>query len=357
MATSVPVNPYRSQLGGDTFPAAQTDPCICLGGPTARFRLPAAIAGIAGIAWLLALPCAAHAEEAETAPAGEGTVERLQESISERVLETADRIDTLLGADIIEEESQRSTLRLRLDTDYDETDDTTTVGVRINARVHLPKTEGKLSLLLSGDGDEDDGPPSEDDDEETAGLRGDAESSLALRFEPQRSRATALSFDLGLRRRESRYRAYGRARARRNFNLGERWAGTASNKLYYFSRVGFEDELKIDLERIVGEKWLFRSETIVDWFERDSGVFPEQHFSLYRRLGQDGIVAFDWRNFFSTRPESQLDESQVRVRYRRSVKWRWFFLEVRPVLAFPEDQDYDATWRLKLRLEALFGAV
>lgn len=306
------------------------------------------------LVFLLAFPGQAAAGEADT---GEpGRIERFHRRISADVVRLADRIDAFLGDDRIGEESRRSYIRLRTDADHDGADGSTTVGANVNARVHLPGARRLLSLVFAGDGDEDEGPAARDDDDEVAGLRGDAEGSVAVRYHPRHRPAGAFSLDFGARRKEGGYRVFTRVRARRAFGGTAGWAGRLSNKLYYFDGPGFENQLRLDFERPLGRHWLFRAQSEIEWFENEDGVFPEQHFILVHQPGPGRVMAWEWRNFFSTRPVTRLDESQFRVRYRQNLDWNWLFLEARPILAFPHDSDYEATWRFRLRLEAYFGA-
>lgn len=121
--------------------------------------------------------------------------------------------------------------------------------------------------------------------------------------------------------------------------------------------MGFGNELKLDLDRHISDAWFFRSQSLVNRHEDEHGTLPEQHISLVHRSSSDRYVTLDWRNVFSTRPGYQVDETQLRLRYRRSIRWKWLFLEIRPTLAFPEEPDYETSRRLKLRMKALFGVV
>jgi len=53
--------------------------------------------------------------------------------------------------------------------------------------------------------------------------------------------------------------------------------------------------------------------------------------------------------------KSVVSETLLRLRYRRRTRWDWAYVERRPEVAFPRYNNYDATWRVMLRLEGIFG--
>ncbi|MEM8769695.1 MAG: hypothetical protein AAGE43_19855, partial [Pseudomonadota bacterium] len=46
---------------------------------------------------------------------------------------------------------------------------------------------------------------------------------------------------------------------------------------------------------------------------------------------------------------------QLQMRYRQRLFRPWFYVEVWPIVAWPEERDYDTTLAARIRLEVNFG--
>jgi hypothetical protein len=140
-----------------------------------------------------------------------GKVEQINEKWSKRVLQLTNSIDGFFGNDRIEEDSQKTRVKVRLDFDKEESNSLDT-RIRISARLSLPNLENKWAVVINGD----------DDDSDDSDLEEEEDRSLALRFDAKSSLNRNLEFDLGLKRPDGSYEAFERARYRRTDPVG-RW--------------------------------------------------------------------------------------------------------------------------------------
>ena len=115
----------------------------------------------------------------------------------------------------------------------------------------------------------------------------------------------------------------------------------------------------------------FRSRTRAQWFDEEgSDIFPEQRFTLYQKLSEKSVLAYEALAGVVPSSDSVFDppellvpasdkynQAQLRLRYRRNVKWPWFFVEVWPIVAWPEERDYDTVLAARLRFEVVLGKV
>ena len=93
------------------------------------------------------------------------------------------------------------------------------------------------------------------------------------------------------------------------------------------------------------------------------------HSTLFQRmkspkhaLAYESSTVFQSKPFAGNREEpgnvsssNVVSETLLRLRYRRKTPWDWAYVELRPKVVFPRYNNYDATWRVMIRLEGIFG--
>ncbi len=300
----------------------------------------------------------AYAQQAEKAPSA---IERLHGGLSERVLKTADGLDKFFGDDSDTTwQENASRIRLRLNVDQIQ-DHGTDVGGQIKIHLVLPGSKGRFRLVANDD----------DNSDQQGATDSRDDSSVALRFIGFEGAQYRVSFDLGLRIKDSDLDPYVRANAYRGYGLGGYWAGRTDGRVYYYDKTGGRVDVRQYFERRISDTMFFRSRTRAQWFEEEgSDVFPEQRFTLYQKLSSKSILAYEALAGVQPASNSVFDpdellvtsddkynQAQLRLRYRRNVKWPWFFVEVWPIVAWPEERDYDTVFAARLRFEVVLGKV
>jgi hypothetical protein len=312
----------------------------------------------------LSVPSAAVAQQGEEPEQQEqtegggivGSLDRVQASLSETVLKTADNIDGFFATERYQSWLEnKSNVRVRLNVDPVENAGTQ-IGAELKIHLVLPGTSGRLRFVANDD----------DDGDESAGRGEDFsdETSLALRYLGVQTDKWSLSVDLGVRIKDSDLGFYPRLNVVRTYTMGEKWAGRSEGRFYYYTDTGGRVDLRQYFERKISKSLFFRSRTRAQWFDEEgSDIFPEQRFTLFQSLSYKSALAyealartipesdsvFDPEDLL-VEPQDKYNQFQVRLRYRRNV-WRpWFYFEVWPIVA-------DTTLAARLRLEVTFGHV
>ncbi len=256
-------------------------------------------------------------------------------------------------------EEDRNRLRLRLDTDYIEHHGWE-FSPRVKVNFNLPGLSERVRLVVNdaGSDEEDQGVELEDD-----------ENDIALRWVARKGKKTGISIDGGVSVRGGKVDPFVRLNTSYKYRISERWRGQATNRLYYLARNGWRDDLRIYFNRPIGERFLFRSRSRLEYFEdKDANPQLEQKFSLFQNINDKSAIAYEaiWRQ--ETAEDSLFDDEEIlvapkdkyqqvklRIRYRRNL-WRpWMFVEFWPVVGWVEERDWDTVLGARVRLEINFG--
>ncbi len=296
-----------------------------------------------------------------TPETGDTRVDRWHAKASGWFQGTAGRVDRFFVDDeYATHEDNQSRLRLRLNTDYVENGGWD-VGGNIKLHLVLPGLDNRMRLVIN-DADDNDTTTSQ------TAASGD-DSDIALRWLGIRTDRVGLSFDLGVRIKDSNLAGFGRINAAVRYPLGGKWTGATSNRIYAYSDTGFRNDFRQYFDRQISDKLLFRSRTRIQYFEEnDYNPTSEQKFTLFYTLNDRHALAYEALFERYAAEDSLFDDDeitvplrdnykgyQLRVRYRTNVWRKWLFLEFWPIASWPEERDYDLTLGARLRVEINFG--
>ncbi|UCH75070.1 MAG: hypothetical protein JSU82_04265 [Rhodospirillales bacterium] len=263
-------------------------------------------------------------------------------------------LDGFFANENYEAEVNESRLRLRIDSFVEEYEG---VDVDAKARLYLklPALDERLRLevLSAGEADEDTladtaPPASEPLDQGLDSLT--AALSYFLRNDPKRS----ISLRVGLDFDGYDPNPFLGARYRAQVGLNEFWNFRFVQRFRYYSLDGLESRTLLGLDRALPAEMLFRWEINGVWLEEDPNYFYGVNFSLFQPLSKKTALEYQILNSFRTDPH-RLDETTLRLRYRRQI-WRdWLFLEAAPQLAMRRARDYEPVPGILFRLEMIFG--
>jgi hypothetical protein len=288
---------------------------------------------------------------------GPEDIDEAHREISERLLGTADWLDSFFVDERIEEEETRARLRLSLSALVREGEDVD-VDPRIDLRLTLPNTRDRLRLLVFGDPDDGAG---------AAGARRGVGRDAPFERRTSDRLTTALQYFItatdernisaraGLRFRSLSPVFFVGPRYRETIEL-DSWTLRLTQSARWFSDDGWDVPTVIDFEReLFDDRFFFRATPYGTWFEDEDGYFYGLNFNLFQPFSPRRAVEYEWNNAFQTRPSNRLEETLVRVRYRQVV-WRdWLVVEVAPELSFPRDRDFEPTPGILLGFDVIFG--
>lgn len=289
--------------------------------------------------------------------AGSGLTRQLDETHaawSRQVQDLGVRLDRLFGG--TQFVPDRSSY-IRVSTTLLVEEDSTEFEPRLRARLALPNTERRLSLVLESDDDEqfdrgpgagDPSPPvllrPEDDQGFTAGLRYLRRLGNALEFDA----------DAGIRVRAPPD-PFVRARIGRSFFSGL-WEFRPSEELYWRYHRGVGARTQVLAQRALAGPQFFRSISEADWVHREQQFYYAQDFIFSHEFTPLNAVQARIGGRGESSPH-RLETWFVNIGWRRNIYKRWLFAEVRPELLFEREDDFRAEPRIFLTLEAYFGDV
>lgn len=280
-----------------------------------------------------------------------------QEMISKKLVASANWLDSFFRDERAEIEENETTLKVRLSSFFEEGE-----GVDFNTRVRLrlvlPELEDKFHIEIIGEED-----PGRDTTQKYDSLTerqgeiddaSDKNLNLVLRYFVETAREKNISFNLGARLNDFMPVIYGGPRysVSRDFDP---WLLRFTQEVKWYSDEGFESKTRLDYERLLTEDLFFRTSTAGYWYQGEDGYFYNVTFYLYQILDKDRALEYSWTNFFETRPHHELYEILLRVEYRRRFWRKWLFLEIRPQVAFREEDGFKPTPGITFSLEAIFG--
>ncbi len=281
-------------------------------------------------------------------------VDRFHSGVSDRLLSTAEWLDSFFDDERYESEVNRTRLRLSFETSLVDAE-----GFEFDAdtrlRILLPELEDRLSFEVSGDTREDfrnrpvggtgmDEVDDEDDGALTAGFRYLVRGTDRLN----------LGLSSGVRIRDLRPVLFVEPRHRLTFDY-DPWILRFTQRVRWFTDEGWDIRSQTDAERLVFGEYFFRATGRVKWFERENGMFYDLDFGISRPLDDKSAAELQWNNRFETRPQHELETTFFQLRYRRRFWREWLSFETGPQLAFPADRDYRPTLGVFFKLNMVFG--
>ena len=280
----------------------------------------------------------------------EVAVDRIHSGISDRLESTAKRVDAFFADDRYYADTTRTYVRLSALTTWESGEDNES-RARLRARFDLPGTRQRLRLFVEGgdsevgdDAASDSIPEALDDNDYNVGLEAQFGGTGAWDIRPGIGVKAASSPDPFVRLRATRYRRW------------EHWLGRFSAGVAEFVDDGTEARVRVDFDRGLTERWLFRSASRVRYRDSKDKVDFTQQLTLFQKLSDRLGLAYDAGLRADDDQEWEVNAyyTQARVRYRAYKKW--LFLELTPEIVYREEDDYDPSFRLSLRADLVFGA-
>lgn len=231
--------------------------------------------------------------------------------------------------------------------------------VRVDARVALPHTENRLSLILRSDDQADDRLEernnilNEEDDGEEGVLR------AAVRWAAYQTRRTTARLDLGVRD-SNPFVPFARARYRYRQPLPWDMQARANQEFYWRDnedRRGLASELQ--LERPLTTNTVARLTASVESNTRmrdeNLEALWSQSASWFWRIKRRAAVQASLSVRGHTEPGVRADSRRFSVRLRHSV-WRpWLYVELEPYAVAQRTDDFRPRPGIALRLETQLG--
>ncbi|MDH3979456.1 MAG: hypothetical protein OEU91_02975 [Gammaproteobacteria bacterium] len=288
-----------------------------------------------------------------TEPTG---VDLAQEAMSRSVNDAARWFDAFFGDERYVAEEARSRIRLTPSIFIEEGEPAET-RLRINARLWLPRLSKKLRLVIA-DTSEDEESILDQETFSDAGTARNDTTAVGLQYFLRARDKLNLSLTAGLKSGDDHAIDFFIGPRYRRTWAFDTWQMRFTEQVRWYADLGWESRTRFDFERLLREDLFVRATTDLRWNEQD---FDEEGFqlavtpTLTQRLKSRAGIDYQWFNVFNSRPDFHLESTTLRVRYRQRIWRKWLFYEVNPQLAFRDEDDFDATPGIEIRLEASLG--
>jgi len=220
----------------------------------------------------------------------------------------------------------------------------------ISGRIHLPRTENRLSIEVSS---------SRDGNDPEADVTNDAERmlGLGLGYISDLPKLFTAKLRGGFKMVDSTFTFYSNLRLYRRFFF-DTWSLQLSEDLYRDSVVSRLAKTEMLFERKISEKKLFRSITRNLYYFDLEYVQNDQTFYMIKQLSDKDALIYQLGASW-TRPmvesEHSLDSYYNLIRYSRKVYKDWLFFEVSPQIYFLKENNFSPTPLLHVQFTAFFG--
>jgi len=198
---------------------------------------------------------------------------------------------------------------------------------KIKAKVFLPRTHKKLSLLFSDDelenadqfAGQDNNQLFEDDDDNSV--------SAALNYETDQYDRSKFDWRIGL---DSSFDSF--ALLKHTLDVYQDDKNYLVNYNYIFWR---EDEgqgvnVKLEYDRILSETTLFRWKYSILHADRSDGSEWNNTFSFVENLENNNWISYDFGMQGASDFEYSVEAYRLAIRYRMQLSEKWFFMEIEP---------------------------
>ncbi len=217
-------------------------------------------------------------------------------------------------------------------------------------KLRLPRFAHRLHLFFSGDsGNDSDLGDSSDFFGPRSSL--DKSSNLGLQYFLREKEQTTISLRGGLKLQRLAPRIFLGPRYRHTFEAG-RWLGHFSEELLWHGDDGWQSDTQLGFEHLLGERRLLRVRLRGLWLEEaENGYAYSLDLGIDQKLRSGEVLRYEWNNAFKSGVAGQLDESRLRLRYRRPLWRKKLFGEIAPQLALYREGDFRADWGIELKVE------
>jgi len=218
----------------------------------------------------------------------------------------------------------------------------TTYRSEFDASFRLPNMDKKMKVVITSESGEDQSRNHPDDDpydlEAPVGLSetDDRRTTAGLRYYLTDTRKVRLNVGAGLKLGNP-VQPYVRLRLRYTEPLGHSTLLRLTPTAIWLKEDGVNRSLRLDLEQRMSENVLIRVSQSFVHEELESGVSWGTVLTLYDRLSNVTVVAFDAGATGNTQPDHRVERYRLAARLRSNFLRDWLFLELEPEYYWPRD--------------------
>ena len=225
-------------------------------------------------------------------------------------------------------------------------------GIKLRARLRLPKFSERIDLLFDSDFDDADVTPAVSRGTDT-GLRSGDSAAATLRVRLADDLRFRPSFEAGLKFKPEPVPRLGlRGRL---IHRGD-WMTTRLTQTFFWeTEDGWGERSTLDFEQAEPNAYLRRLSTSVLWSEGSDGVRGGQTLQWYRYLSNRRAIGLKLGVEGPLEPSAHVQTYSARVSWRQKLNRDWLFIELEPGVDWPRDQDYETVALFRVKLDIVLG--
>lgn len=277
-------------------------------------------------------------------------MEKLHESVSNSVYQSALWFDNFFLDDNVEQMSPKTTARIRFGW-LPKVNDLSKLDTRFRIKVKLPHFKNKMDIVLSDDDDSN----QSDLPLEAINSRTDIKEesfSAAVRYTHNKSKNRVLESRIGI----SGGDIFLKTRHKRILSFSNISSIKIEPSLYYFLNDGLGSKLLLEYNYQADERSQYRLNYSVRASESFTGLKWKHGFYKLTQLQQKtaSVIGLQVNGERNGDRGFVIDKYTLSYRYRFNALRSWLFFEIEPFLEWPEEKHYQTTPGIALRVEGYF---
>ena len=241
----------------------------------------------------------------------------------------------------LKEKYKRSNLRVKTTLKYDKKRKKTELSISAKAKLILPKTKDRLSLIIDN----------EDEDSYYKDYNFDNNEKVKLVYSKQSKSLIKQSASLGIGSFDN---PYIKGKMYIPYRIGK-WKNRIDQYVKYSRKYKFEERTNLYLDRVLKDDSFLR----LNVGRRTRNDFRGMEFyanisyhdtSIYDRGLQIGFSSIG-----KTKPETKINKYTIYSIYKKSIWREWLYYEIEPRIEWERTYDFDVNYVILFSLEIFFG--
>lgn len=277
--------------------------------------------------------------------------------LSDKFVDLVTGIDSFFGNERNYQESNDSVLQIDLTRVMGYTGEHRFIW-QGKAKVHLPRAERSLHLLVESDADKNSANASNQVQagQPTTTTTAPSSYALGLRHELKSDDDRwHLGTDGGLKFAGLSTSPFLRARGSYALPL-DTWRTKVAETVFWFNTTGVGETTQLDLERPLDPQNLFRATTSATWLNNRQNFDLRQDFSIFQTVSGSTAMLYQASAIGTSDAtmQARVTDYVLLMLYRHRLHRDWMYLEISPQLHFPLERNFTPSGMLVVRLEILF---
>ena len=278
-------------------------------------------------------------------------------SVSNQVLYISNKIDSIVGGVNKKYRSSRTQVYMKITTENNQ-GEKPHVYQSIGARLDLPRTQGRLKLLVSSGLADGNGETSKNisakpqnkltQDEEPGAF------STAMQYLVSLNKFWKLDYRTGIDLKDNKLYPFARLYSRQTFRQ-DVWRERLVGQVYLHTANGSGYETTMDIERNFFSTSLFKLTSKAQWSQETKIIEVSQTANLSYKLMKDVFLIHSLAAIGSYSGSPDLERYAISTQCRYKLHRKWTYLEISPVVNFDRLENFKPRFSIKTSIEVLFG--